>query len=225
MHVPGGKGAGHMGVRKGGTLIHLHGQQRFLIACVFREQILANNHNLDDLPRSWFTEVHYPADIPLRRRISSARPSSHTKPSPNTTSTNTSTTMRRPQSETALLRLRRAKSAFPSSSSSCSSAALPEEDLQDDSTLFCGGHQQRTETMRSRRELMELTGLSRKSALAAGANASRLKFLEAVRLERERLDVRVKLFLQSCDRVGEGGVSSKKQRKYQNVILPQTMYG
>ena len=75
---------------------------------------------------------------------------------------------------------------------------------------------------------MELTGLGRQQGGGATgpADASRLKFLEAVRLERERLEARVKLFLQSCDSVGEGGVSSRRAREYhRNVVLPHAMHG
>ena len=193
----------------------------------FREQVLIGRLNMDAIPSNWFTEVYHPSDIPVKRRIASASPSTRTKPS-----AAASTAPRRPKSETALLRLRRAKSALPASSSPFSSsssiAALDEEERLEGggaSTVFCGGKQQRPETMRSRRQLMELAGPGRHSGVTTGAQAARLRFLEAVRLERVRLDARVKLFLQSCDRVGVGGISSRRAREYQKIILPHTMYG
>ncbi|KAK7107134.1 uncharacterized protein [Littorina saxatilis] len=193
-----------------------------------KERLVLHNLDMDAIPPSWFTDVHHPPDIPLPRRASSAHPSSrlshlsaprHAPISPTTFTTRPTSLTTRPKSETAKFLPRRPKTAVPSATMF---------DDYSDSALVCGQQQpQKTETkLRSRRELIELTGRGGRGIGEAGeGSGGTSQFLDAVRLERERLDVKVKMFLQSCDGVGEAGISSK-ERQYYNTLMPhRSVYG
>ncbi|KAL8581495.1 hypothetical protein ACOMHN_042888 [Nucella lapillus] len=207
---------------------------------IAREQLQLINLDMSAIPTSWFTQVHQPADViprprprPLSAHPSSQRPTS-SSPSPTSTRTNINNNNnqpQRPQSEfSSRTRPRRTKSALPSTTT-LSSPDLDEEDAYNNDRAinqFCGGPQQqkKTESTRSRRQLMEEMGVGkgRADSGGGGSDSNRLKFLSALRRERERLDGRVKTFLQSCDGVGEGGgISSRKAPELHTFLLPQTL--
>ncbi|XP_076466764.1 uncharacterized protein LOC143298005 [Babylonia areolata] len=213
------------------------GSTKMDVKRVTRQQLVLNNLDMSAIPSSWFTKVHQPSDVnPRRRRAASAHPSNHpslANSSSASSSPSTSIPSRRPQSEKpSRPRPRRTKSAIPPATSlmSVSSSGLDEDVHKDDSgAMFCGGPQQqkKTESTRSRRQLMEEMGVGGKSGAESGGgdalNSNRVKFLLALRRERERLDGRVKRFLQSCDGVGEAGVSSRRAREFQSFLVPQTL--
>lgn len=71
---------------------------------------------------------------------------------------------------------------------------------------------------------MELSGLAAsEEETDADFGQRRTELLEAVRLERQRLDARVKLFLKSCDLVHVGGISSRKERQYSRIFLREVL--
>lgn len=176
-----------------------------------RQQKLLEFLNLTKVPEAWFTDV-VPASGPTSttRRVASANPFM-------TTGNNRVSDSRRRHSRTGNPRTRGAKSH----------SVKKEGLIAEESTLVCGGDPDgdcRGTGLRSRRQLMELSGLAAsEEETDADFGQRRTELLEAVRLERQRLDARVKLFLKSCDLVHVGGISSRKERQYSRIFLREVL--
>lgn len=181
-----------------------------ILFCDNRQQMLLKQLQMQKVPEAWLTKVLPATDTNVKRRAKSAVPSPSTERSPSS--------KRRGKQRKIF---RRPKTAMPVSSA----PALG--DMQADSFVICGGQPQNFRSNRtlSRRQLIELTSATHHVDFSETGNSCRQHMLESVRLERERLDVKVKLFLKSCDQMKlGGGINSRRERNFENFVLNNAIY-
>nr|KAG5706846.1 hypothetical protein BaRGS_004181 [Batillaria attramentaria] len=216
------------------------GSSNTVVRKTTRQDMLLRQLGRKEVPKEWYTKVLPPSDALLRRRAASARPSLTpfatpiTLPQPHPaqadfTPPGAGRRSRRQEGKPSRRPERRVKSAMPFVTRR--SERRDDDDDDDDercqSRLFCGGEQQsqKTGTTMSRRQLRELSAGSRGSDAPDVMNIVH-RYQEVERIKRENLEAKVKLFVQSCDQVSEGGISSsRRSRDFQNFgVTPEALY-